>query len=371
MSTQVRLVNEAELTSAIRSVRDDKQPTNWVLVGHAQDGTDPNALVLVSTGEDGFEGLKRALSDDHVQYALLRMTNKVDLSTTVKFVYIYNFADKLSFAKKGRFGVVKGDATKYFMPFHVEIEIGSRNELIEEEVVKKIEAAAGNLNNVREADFIEGKQERGYTARTTVRRNSLENVPLSRSSTTSNTTGSTPNLNAAFQGNTGSSNNLHKSQSNIQKGAKPSAATQSQGVTLGTELLEAIKDLRNDKTPTKWVVGTYQDGNIANPIVLSAKGDGGAEEMKQKFAPDGIAYSLIRVTDFVDGHPTVKFAFVTFIGQQVGIMKKAKISTHKGGVTEHFAPYHVDFTISERREIDDTVIMNKVSRVSGSRSMVK
>ena len=32
----------------------------------------------------------------------------------------------------------------------------------------------------------------------------------------------------------------------------------------------------------------------------------------------------------VDGHPTVKFAYINWIGSDVSMMKKAKTATHKG-----------------------------------------
>lgn len=71
ISTQVRLLNEKEITTAIQNVRDDKNPTNWVLVGHEGGANgNPNALVLVAQGQDCYEGLKNAFSDDQVQYAL-------------------------------------------------------------------------------------------------------------------------------------------------------------------------------------------------------------------------------------------------------------------------------------------------------------
>ncbi|OUM61082.1 hypothetical protein PIROE2DRAFT_12995 [Piromyces sp. E2] len=49
-----------------------------------------------------------ALSETKVQYCLYRSTLKVDLSETVKFTFIYNLGEKVSFFKKGRFGIVKG-----------------------------------------------------------------------------------------------------------------------------------------------------------------------------------------------------------------------------------------------------------------------
>lgn len=52
-------------------------------------------------------------------------------------------------------------------------------------------------------------------------------------------------------------------------------------------------------------------------------------------------------------------------------MKKAKVGTHKGDIGEAFSQYHVDFTISEAREISDEIVLQKVQRYSGSKSFVK
>ncbi|KAJ3283747.1 hypothetical protein HK104_010237 [Borealophlyctis nickersoniae] len=369
MSTDCKPTDEQSLLSAIRNIRDDKTPTNWVLVGH--EGDNPNALRVVASGEDGLAGLRGALSRET------------------------NVGEKMSFVKRGRFGVVKGAATKYFQPYHVDIEITSPDELTEEvlkhklgvrlvtrlcnlecsslfkEITKKVEAASGVANNVRDPTFAEGKQERGYTARMGhsstgagggARRNSVDpSTPTSLPTSTSSTNISLTKTDSKHQ--------LHKTPS--YSTVKPTAATQSQGIGFSEELVQALRSVRDDRNNTRWVVGAYEGGNISNPVVVVGTGEDGAGGMKEKFAPDAIAYGLIRVTDMIDGHPTVKFAFITWIGQSVGIMKKAKISTHKGAIQEQFSPFHVDFTISERREIDDKIILDKVSGYSGSRSFVK
>lgn len=73
----------------------------------------------------------------------------------------------------------------------------------------------------------------------------------------------------------------------------------------------------------------------------------------------------------IDGHVTVKFAFISWIGNDTSIMNKAKVSTYKGALTEKFAPYHVDLTVSELREISDLIIADKIANASGSKSHVQ
>jgi len=45
---------------------------------------------------------------------------------------------------------------------------------------------------------------------------------------------------------------------------------------------------------------------------------------------------LILQTDVVDEIPTVKFAYISWVGENVKPMSKAKISTHKGALEEMF-----------------------------------
>lgn len=40
--------------------------------------------------------------------------------------------------------------------------------------------------------------------------------------------------------------------------------------------------------------------------------------------------------DVVDGIDTVKFAYIQFVGEEVKPMAKAKVSTHKGALENHF-----------------------------------
>jgi Cofilin/tropomyosin-type actin-binding protein len=107
MSLQVKVHEEEAALEAIKQVRNDKSETNWVLFGHLND--DPNTISLEATGSDGYGGLISRINDSKFQYGLLRVTTKVDLAITVKFVYIHWQGEKVGFAKRGRFSVVHGE----------------------------------------------------------------------------------------------------------------------------------------------------------------------------------------------------------------------------------------------------------------------
>ncbi|KAI9209038.1 uncharacterized protein BJ171DRAFT_488270 [Polychytrium aggregatum] len=362
MSIKVTLNDEAAVLQAIRSVRNDTDSTNYVVVGHVND--DPNTLGLVASGAEGLEGIRAHLRDDQVLYSLLRITTKVDLSTTVKFVFIYHFGERISFVKKGRFGIVKGDAVKYFQPYHVDIEISSIEELLEEEILKKVQDAAGTFDRVHDADFVEGKQVRGYTSNMSST-TGLKAAPPSIPKTTQPVP-VTPNSTPSFATDRKPAATAPRTAA---KGPTVGVvATQSQGLNLTPQMTEAIQDVKNDKSKATWVVGSYIDGDLAKPIDLLASGEGEADDIRQHLDASAISYGLVRVTDVIDGHATIKFAFFSWIGPNVSIMKKAKIATHKGAVSEKFGPYHVDIVASELSEISHSRIMSKVQEASGSKA---
>ncbi len=108
---------------------------------------------MEASGTDGYEGLISRLKPDKVQYALLRVTTKVDLSITIKFVYIHWIGDEVPFAKRGKFNIVHGSAVTFFEPFHVDFDITTKSEISETLIRDKVEMAAGNANFVRSGNY--------------------------------------------------------------------------------------------------------------------------------------------------------------------------------------------------------------------------
>jgi hypothetical protein len=142
-------------------------------------------------------------------------------------------------------------------------------------------------------------------------------------------------------------------------------------------IIIGILDVRNDKTPTTWILVSYENNDIKKPLTTFAKGSGSVDhELKSHLKSDQILYGLVRVVDQIDNSATVKFAFIFWIGSAVSHMAKAKISVQKGrswkatttvriadfllgGVAKLFSPFHVDFNVSEARELSDDILLAK------------
>ena len=106
-------------------------------------------------------------------------------------------------------------------------------------------------------------------------------------------------------------------------------------------------------------------------MVPVGSGEGGIEEMKQQLQPDQINYGLVRVYDCYDGHTTTKFVLILWVGESVKIMRKARITTHKGAVLSFLGQYHVDIPCSNHDEVNQEIIMTAVQKASGTANFVK
>ncbi|KAG4107722.1 actin depolymerizing protein [Neocallimastix lanati (nom. inval.)] len=379
MSIQVKFDDENAVRKAIDDVHNDSSDITWCCVTHLND--DPNVLTLQSTGKGGVEEMLSALSDSKVQYCLYRSNLKVDLSETVKFTFIYNLGEKVSFFKKGRFGIVKGDAIHYFEPYHIDFEISNPNELNFDIIDKKLKEAAG-------VAIVEKNAANENIDAVPLRESVSElNTPVSavpqNVSATHSSAPATPTI-VAPTNNVGSVNNSisnlskkfdsppserkeMKKQASFNKSLTRPHMSKSDEVKFDDSIIDGIAKVRNDNDPTTWVIGTYKDDDISKPVVLMASGTGDCNEMKEHFTPEKICYALIRVIDVYENINTVKFVFIYWLGSKVSVMKKAKISVHKGKVNEMFSNFHVDFMISSLNEISNEIVMRKVSQNSGSR----
>jgi len=133
---------------------------------------------------------------------------------------------------------------------------------------------------------------------------------------------------------------------------------------------ESINDVRSNESATNWVLFTYSEKS-KNKIELVGKGTGGIEELKAHLNDSKMFYGLVRVQDVIDQSVTIKFVFIVWCGEHVPFLQKAKMTTHKGSISLLVGQYHNDINASHLDELNDNVIMGKVSDASGTAYHVK
>jgi len=329
-TTMVKIEEETTLLEAIKDVRADATETNWVLAGHVEGNYE--SVRLVGSGSGGVDELTARLNSRTVHYGLVRNTQKIDLSTTVKFIYIYFVGAAVPALQRGKIGTAHGEIKKHFHPYHIDFEITDSSEIDVALIEKKLAENSGKVNNVRDVSYDNAVHERGFTS-------------------TSTKSSAPKKSNFGFQGQGQES--------------KSSNYAASQEVTNG------IADVKNNKSETNWIVIAYEDNDTKKPLKVVSSGNGGVDDLVPYLTSDLIAYVFIRVIDIIEGIKTIKFAFITFIGPDVSIMKKAKVATNKGGVTALFAPAHVTLEISTAYEISDEILLSTIQDASGTKSKVK
>ncbi|KJE92771.1 hypothetical protein CAOG_009700 [Capsaspora owczarzaki ATCC 30864] len=251
-----------------------------------------------------------------------RTSEEVDLSHTVKFVYVHWNGNDVPFAKKGRFGVVHGAVQERFHPYHIDFDISAHNEISEQLIQEKLADASGTGKKVLDPLEAATRQARTFTA-----------SPSSQEALLNSKTGAK---------------------------APPMVGVNKDAVAVQADdsAAEAIADVRNDATETTWTILSYQDNDVKKPIIAVASGSGDRDQLRQHITTEMVAYILWRTTDVYEGITNVKFVSITWVGDQVKPMAKAKVSTHKGAITPIIGPVHLALNATSYSEITQTIKFN-------------
>ncbi|XP_069113829.1 coactosin-like protein [Argopecten irradians] len=124
---------------------------------------------------------------------------------------------------------------------------------------------------------------------------------------------------------------------------------------------EAYEDVRSDSSETNWAVLKY-DGN---KIVLDSTGED-YTEFVDKFSDDDRGFGFLRIETGDELSKRKKFALVTFIGQGVGPLKKAKVSTDKAQVKDVFKSFAVEVLANEKSDLKVDKIKAEVVKAGGA-----
>jgi len=131
---------------------------------------------------------------------------------------------------------------------------------------------------------------------------------------------------------------------------------------------QALSNVRNDQSETTWLLATYA---AKNTIGLLGSGTGSIEDLSSLLEEANVNFGLLRVTEVIDKSVTTKFVYIKWQPEAVPYMKKADIGTKKGAIDDLFRPFHVDFQVSEKKDLSTAIVMDKVAAASGKKSNVR
>jgi len=340
-STDLAFGDEERAKQAFSEVRSNDHPANWLLFTYSD--TVKNSLDFVGSGNGGVEELKTHLNDSKTSYGLVRVTDKIDNSVTVKFVLIVWVGEKVPFVKKAQVTTHKGSVTRLFGQYHNDVHANTLDEVTESIVMSKVSDASGTAHHVKESQ-------------------TASHAPTTHTSSPSpqpqqQQTHSQPAAKAA------------PAPKKEAAGAAPKASSSMVSFAGEDGLRAAIKAVRADNDPTDWMLMGYE-GNT-NTLKLVSTGQGDLDELITHLKNDQILYGLYRTTDTIDNTVAVKFVLIVWVGETVPIIRKARITTHKGDVTSFLGQYHVDVHCSNLNEINEDIVRDLVQRASGTANLVK
>lgn len=109
------------------------------------------------------------------------------------------------------------------------------------------------------------------------------------------------------------------------------------------------------------------DGNKA---VLSEQGDGGIDKVRELFDDSKIQFCVLRV-EALDVKKNVtskraKFIYITWVGPQVGILKKARAFIYSADIKKKFPAVQLSVELHKREELEAVDLAKEFLRVGGA-----
>ncbi|XP_058967632.1 coactosin-like protein [Pocillopora verrucosa] len=124
---------------------------------------------------------------------------------------------------------------------------------------------------------------------------------------------------------------------------------------------QSYLDVRDDKSETNWAVYKYSD----KTIVHAASGTD-YQEFRSHFTEGERVYGFVRIETGDELSKRAKFAFITWIGEGVGALQKAKVSTDKASVKQVVQAFAVEILANDPEELDFDHVKSVLVKAGGA-----
>jgi len=127
-------------------------------------------------------------------------------------------------------------------------------------------------------------------------------------------------------------------------------------------LAQAYQEVRDDSNDTNWTVFGYE----GNAIKVQGKGSGDIEELKGVLSEEEAQFAYLRVTSGDSESKRSKFVFISWVGERLGALKRAKVSVHKASVKQVVQSYAIEVHAEHLSELKEDDILAKVRKAGGA-----
>ena len=130
------------------------------------------------------------------------------------------------------------------------------------------------------------------------------------------------------------------------------------------ETWNQVADMKED---TNWMALNYVDGK--KKIGVKASGNGGLAELSEQFDDDEVTFGFLRIA--AEDRKAVtsarsKTAMITWIGENVGVVKKAKAGPQRQEVINKLNGIQFFIAASEKADIDKMHLASELLRSGGA-----
>ncbi|KAJ2126636.1 hypothetical protein IW136_006626 [Coemansia sp. RSA 678] len=138
------------------------------------------------------------------------------------------------------------------------------------------------------------------------------------------------------------------------------------GICDDPEILKAYDEVCDDKNEVNWILLTFADTK-SNILKVGHKGTGGIDELKEYLKEDEAAFGYVRVPMSNDPlSQRTKYVLVSWIGQQLSYMRRARLSVQKSDVTKVLRYFSIEVPATERAELDADDILVQLKKAGGA-----
>ncbi|XP_041794931.1 coactosin-like protein [Chelmon rostratus] len=124
---------------------------------------------------------------------------------------------------------------------------------------------------------------------------------------------------------------------------------------------EAYNQVRDDNSDTNWAAFKYEGS-----MIIPAGQGSDYEDFKRMCTDDSRLFGFVRITTGDAMSKRAKFTLITWIGENISGLQRAKISTDKAIVKEIVQNFAKEFMLSDLRELDEDYIRMELKKAGGA-----
>jgi len=132
-------------------------------------------------------------------------------------------------------------------------------------------------------------------------------------------------------------------------------------------IAQAYENVRSDKSPETWLIIDYTSEKSSD-FALTATGTGDLAEFTEALVkPGNASFGYVRVKYANDEHSfREKFVLVQYIGPEVKVMRRARVSVHTADVKHVLKAYSIEISASSAEDLKEDGVVTLLRKAGGA-----